>query len=915
VSTLQPDRPRMPPIPPGTEACGCCEGVEHETPRLIFNRSGLSSIEYRVGTYTQFVASLHAGLSSSKYPALANLRTRSSDDFTIALLDAVACTADVLTFYQERIANESYLRTATERISLEEMGRLTGHRLRPGVAAETWLAFSMETPPVPPAAAKPEPGTFVTGVPKELTIDAGLAVRSVPGPGETSQVFETVAPVKARAQWNAMRPWLDQRRGPAQNDRFTYLRGVATHLKAGDALLILGSGYLSNTNADHWALRILDNVELQAEQDRTRVTWKEPLPSSFVAEDLSAQVWALRKRASIYGHNAPSWAGMSTEFKTGYQAVFGNSPYEWPKFVISPIGATTTGGWIDLDLSYPDVTLGSYVVLRLRDRRPLVLDPGVFTTASAVASAPTPAFGGGSSSASPAMLFGPDVSDLVLHERLITTLFKVADVAEASREEFALSGKVTRLRLQGTGYAAFEDSVRATTVFARSEPLDIAPYPLDDVVIGATIPLEIGVDALEEDRPLLVRGIRVRDGIEVTKSVTLVSATTVAGASPPRTVLEVDPPLSEPLTRSSVIVYGNVARASHGETVAQVLGSGDGSQPFQRFELKQLPLTWRSAVGELGVAAQVTVRVNDVAWELRDTMYGAGAEDRAYTLQTDEQGRSFVQFGDGERGARVPSGSNNVRVRYRKGIGAGGNVGADTLTQAGVRPLGLKGVSNPIRAEGGADAESPDQARSSMPLGTRTLGRAVSVLDYEDFARAYPGVAKAQARVLSLPVGRAVVITIVGPDNEVISPESPVWKGLQASLAASGDPHVIVRLLPHRRSTFQVGLKIKLHPDYERDLVFAAVEAALRTRFGFDARDLGQPVQESEVIAVAQGVPGVVAVDLDLLYGGTEPPAQTQPPRHVRLLAGSASVKNGIAVAAELLTLDPLPLARLEEMR
>ena len=94
-------------------------------------------------------ASLHAALSSSRHPApLAGLRTRDDDDFTIGLIDAFACAADVLTFYQERIANESYLRTATERVSLQEMGKLIGYRLRPGVAAETWLAFALETRPV-----------------------------------------------------------------------------------------------------------------------------------------------------------------------------------------------------------------------------------------------------------------------------------------------------------------------------------------------------------------------------------------------------------------------------------------------------------------------------------------------------------------------------------------------------------------------------------------------------------------------------------------------------------------------------------------------------------------------------------------------------------------------------------------------
>ncbi len=68
----------------------------------------------------------------------------------------------------------------------QEMGRLIGYRLRPGVAAETLLAFTFETPPTPPPAAKPEPGMFVTGVPAQVTVAAGLAVRSVPAPGRNA---------------------------------------------------------------------------------------------------------------------------------------------------------------------------------------------------------------------------------------------------------------------------------------------------------------------------------------------------------------------------------------------------------------------------------------------------------------------------------------------------------------------------------------------------------------------------------------------------------------------------------------------------------------------------------------------------------------------------------------------------------
>jgi hypothetical protein len=70
------------------------------------------------------------------------------------------------------------------------------------------------------------------------------------------------------------------------------------------------------------------------------------------------------------------------------------------------------------------------------------------------------------------------------------------------------------------------------------------------------------------------------------------------------------------------VVYGNVALASHGESVAQILGAGDASQSFQRYELKQLPLTYRAAENEIGAAAELTVRIGGVAWHEQPTLYG-----------------------------------------------------------------------------------------------------------------------------------------------------------------------------------------------------------------------------------------------------------------------------------------------------
>ena len=121
-----------------TDACGCCEGVEIVTPLPTANRPGLSKLAYRIGTHAGFFETMLARLSSRDFPQLSGLTTRDPADPSIALLDAWATVADVLTFYQERIINEGYLPTATERRSILELAKLVGYKLRPGVTSSVF---------------------------------------------------------------------------------------------------------------------------------------------------------------------------------------------------------------------------------------------------------------------------------------------------------------------------------------------------------------------------------------------------------------------------------------------------------------------------------------------------------------------------------------------------------------------------------------------------------------------------------------------------------------------------------------------------------------------------------------------------------------------------------------------------------
>ncbi len=170
-------------------------------PRRPDNRSGLAAIEYRIGRHGDFLSRVLHNLPRERVidPAtlkagrpLAGLTTRAVDDPTIALADAFSVTLDVLGFYQERIANEGYLRTALERDSMVELAREIGYELRPGVAASASLAFTVED--------RDDPFRVVT-------VPAGTQVLSVPQkPDERPQTFETVAPITARAEWNGIAP-------------------------------------------------------------------------------------------------------------------------------------------------------------------------------------------------------------------------------------------------------------------------------------------------------------------------------------------------------------------------------------------------------------------------------------------------------------------------------------------------------------------------------------------------------------------------------------------------------------------------------------------------------------------------------------------------------------------------------------
>lgn len=915
--------------------CGCCAGIGTDTPAAKFNRPGLPAIAYRIGRQPEFKASLLARLSSTDYPALARLTTRDEDDWTIALLDGCATLADVLTFYQERIANESYLRTAVERRSILELAELIGYQLAPGVAAGTAFAFSLETSPgQPELAARP------------VAIPVGTRVQSIPDPGQSAQFFETTAEITARVEWNAMPARSGETLGIAADLTELYLAGTSTQLQPGDAILIVGNEQLSDANGEHWDVRWLDSVTTDAASNLTRITWSPGLGSHWPASTPAAKgirVYALRVRAALFGNNAPH-PSMLDKTKT----------VDWQNGSIDPAHKR-----IDLDAVYQKIVPGSWLVLAGGSKGHSPMGYVELYRVDAVAQRSQAQYG-----------MSGKYSFVIVHsaENLDTNVFGLRETVVLAQSEplvpasrplrypvfgetldlqerqpglqpgqlIAVSGKRQRI-----GFAAdtdpaaikFPDFPGRKPLADESFLLFAPPKSVAGKQVQTLLPADLDPSPPPGKKPptgTIEWTVLDHDGTKLTiqapagsvelrpaaksdealsEVCTLAKGANAVVTDLDHTTLTLTLPLANCYDRSTVTVNANVAPATHGESVAEIGGSGDAGLAGQRFMLKQAPLTYRSsATAPSGRSSTLSARINGIEWREVDTLYGAAPGDRVYVLRHDDDGNTRVEFGDGSNGARLPSGQNNVRFSYRKGIGTAGNLRANQINMLLTRPLGVKAATNPTPASGGQDPETQAEARNNAPLRVLTLDRAVSIEDYADYARAFAGIAKAHAVWIADTAARGIHVTVGAPAGKPFTADSAVLANLTAALRNFGDALLPLTVQPYADARFTLQAMIKVDRAYDNDAVLAGVANALRAAYAFERRAFGQPVTLDEVYAVIQAVDGVIAADINQLYRLDTGPAAPQPA--ARLLAAlPAPSGNGSVSPAELLTLDSGPIA------
>ena len=368
---------------------------------------------------------------------------------------------------------------------------------------------------------------------------------------------------------------------------------------------------------------------------------------------------------------------------------------------------------------------------------------------------------------------------------------------------------------------------------------------------------------------------------------------------PAHTILQLANKLAYTYDASTVTIYGNVVKATHGQTQGEVIGDGDSSEALQTFQLHQAPLTFLPVPTPSGAESTLVVRVNEVEWEEADSLFILGPTDREYITQTDDSGTTTITTGDGQHGLRLPKGTANVKAVYRSGTGQIGNVDAQQISQLATQPLGVKNVINPLAAAGGADGDTRDQARRNIPIGTLALDRLVSVSDYADFSRKFAGIGKASSRRLSDGRKLLVHLTIAGKDDIDIDPNTDLYKALLEALLQAGDPYQPLQIALRRLKVLVMSASVKILSDYTWETVVANLRTTLLALYSFDNRELGQAAFLSEAVSAMQAVAGVQYVNMQVFDSVAESVTAAQ----LASLAATLTLRS--LVDAELARVDP----------
>jgi hypothetical protein len=720
--------------------CPCDEPVLPLEPNIpaglrVLPRQAMGFPEYR----QQILAQLR------HFPALAGWRAREGDDLGLMLLESWAYVLDVVGFYDQQIAQNLYLGTATDAGAMRRLTALIGYRPRPAVAADGLIAAFADRGPA-------------------VDIPAWTAFRSEAFGSNPPQIFESDA--DSTIDWH--------------KNRWT-LAPVVPNIWSGDAQLLLDARTLRLTRGG-WAAfdgavtaAIAQVTDLQTIRAVDGGTYVAPSFSPAVSIPALVPLQGVRIRM------ATATARLNA--------------------ILSGAASSTA---LTLDAIYPGLLPNDDVIVAWAGTAVLVTIKSVSVTIATAAS-------------------GSGLPSLPA-----TKIEFTADLGATPG-----SDAVVRFQLIDAGRLVRPASIRLQNT-------DLLPSA---ALAGVVEPLDgpAGGPLLAQDADL--SGQRIDGTVAV-------PASGAGSLVPSPNLTPFDTALVPPVN-----LYGNVLHVVRGETVAhEVLGSGDASQAFPTFQLKKKPLTYvASAAAPGGRKSTLAVRVNGLLWTEVPGFYGTQPGDAVYIVRQDENQETFVTFW------RLPSGVDNVTARYRFGAGAP-SPPADSLSQI-VRPVkGLARILSPTAPGGGSDADQPKDIQRDAPTVALTLGRAVSIDDFEALARGFGGVRNVSAGWAWDTAQQRAVVKLW-----YISNGGDIAESLRAFLVAQADPTIGLSVESATPLVTRLIIDLVTDPRYDATAVTSALIETLSDPDTGVLSHANVPIAgnlfRSELFAVASQVSGVASIN------------------------------------------------------
>jgi hypothetical protein len=387
------------------------------------------------------------------------------------------------------------------------------------------------------------------------------------------------------------------------------------------------------------------------------------------------------------------------------------------------------------------------------------------------------------------------------------------------------------------------------------------------------------------------------------------------------------------------IARGNVVLVDHGRRVEEGLsGNAEPSREFgecacegsvidsalreaRRMSgaLKQFPITSAQPLPAGGPASvaliqdprlalpQIVLRETDKddaspeeledfpAWYPRYDLLDSNGDDRHFVAETDDEGRAYLRFGDGELGHSADA-SMSFEATYRVGNGPGGNVGRDMINYVVLRRNATSGhdmlsagaikARNPLPAQGGNAPEPVAEVKLFAPGAFRTrLERAITAEDYAELAQRNAKIQRAAADLCWTGSWYEMRVAIDPAFTEEV--DEKLLQEINGYLHRYRRVGHDVAVVPAHYVPLRLAMDVCVLPHYARGHVKAELlkilgsdqlEGGKRGFFHPDNLTFGDSVYVSQLVAAAMAVEGVETVRITRLERLDTPAASSSDP-------------------------------------